>query len=152
MATSARFARMLRLRTQMRTLRQLELETLASRAAAVADRRRMLDEARDQRAADEARAAAAGLLAPETFHVGRRWDAALADEERRSAVEAQRLAAAITAKRAELQEERREERRFERLVEVQRQRAHEEESRAAAVVLDELAILHHGRSRPRSDA
>jgi len=151
MATSARLARVLRLRTQIRTLRQLELEALASRAAAVADRRHTLDDARDQRAADEARAAAVGLLAPEAFHVGRRYDAALADEERRWALEAERLAAAMVTKRAELYEERREERRFERLVETQRRRTQEEESRAAAVLLDELAILGHGRMRPRSN-
>ncbi len=151
MAVSPRLVRMLRLRTQIRILRQHELEMLATRAAAVADRRRALDDARERRAADEARAAAAGLLAPETFHIGRRWDAALADEERRCGREAEQLAAAIVSKRTELQEERREERRFERLVETQRGRAQEEESRAAAVVLDELAIMRHGRMRPRSD-
>ncbi len=151
MATSTRLVRMLRLRTQIRTLRHHELEMLAAQAAAIADRRRALDDAREQRGADEARAAAAGLLAPETFHVGRRYDAALADEERRCAVEAERLAGAIVRKRAELQEERREERRFEHLVEAQRRRTEEEESRAAAVVLDELAILGHGRARPRRD-
>jgi len=150
MSATARLARMLRLRTQLRSLRQHELETLAARAAAVEERRRALDDARERRASDEARAAAAGLLAPEAFHVGRRWDAVLADEERRAAVEATRLDAAIVRKRGELQDERREERRFERLVETNRQRALEAETHATGVIADELAILRHGRTRPRS--
>jgi flagellar export protein FliJ len=151
MATASRLTRMLRLRTQLRTLRQHEVDTLAATAAALAVRRRALDDERERRAAEEARAAAGGLLAPETFHLGRRYDAALAAEERRCGAEATEVGEALAAKRAELQEERREERKFERLAETQRRRAAEAESRATEVLLDELAIVGHGRVRPRSD-
>lgn len=150
--TSRRFVRMLRLRTQLRTLRQYEVDTLVATAAALAARRRALDDARDARAAEEARAAAAGLLAPETLHLGRRYDVVLAEDERRVAAEAARVDVALAAKRTELQEERREERKLERLLEIHRRRASEDDARATGVLLDELAILRHGRSRPGSDA
>ena len=152
MAPAFRLARLLRLRTQLRKLRQHEVDALTARATALAARRRALDEARDHRAAEEARAAAAGLLAPETLQLGRRYDAVLAEEEQRCGVEATQVEGTLACKRAELQEERREERKFARLVETQWRRASEQDAHATDVLLDELAIMGHGRTRPRSDA
>lgn len=151
MPTAARLARMLRLRTQLRKLRQHELDTLVARADALAATRRALDEARTRRAADEIRAAAGGVLTPATLQLGRRWDAVLAEQEQRCTVEASQVEAALARKRTELQEERREERKFESLVETQRLRAREGEAHAEDVMLDEHAIMRHGRIRPRSD-
>jgi flagellar export protein FliJ len=147
-----RLARLVRLRTQMRQLRQHEADALATTAATLAARAQALAAARDRRAADEARAAAAGLLDPALFQVGRGYDAVLADAERRCAADAAAVAAALDAKRAELQHERREERKFLRLEDAHRQRAADEEAHRTSVLLDELAILRHGRTRPRPHA
>lgn len=146
-----RLARLARLRTQMRQLRQHEADALAATAATLSARARELAAARDRRAAEEAHAAAEGLLDPTLFHLGRGYDAALADAERRCAADAAAVAAALDAKRVELQHERREERKVLRLEETHRQRAGDEEAHRTSVLLDELAILRHGRTRTRSD-
>lgn len=145
-----RLARVLRLRGQVRRLRQLEADALAADAAELAARGRALADERDRRADDEARVAA-GLLGVDELQIGRAYDDALAEAERRCRAEAERVVTALAAKRVELQEERREERKFERLAAVHREREAEHEAQATSVLLDELAILRHGRGRPGSD-
>ena len=145
-----RLARVLRLREQMRRSDARGRAARRDRRDAPA-RARELGAARDRRAAEEAHAAAEGSLEPDALHVGRGYDAALAAAERRCAADAVAAPAALDAKRVELQHERREERKVLRLEETHRQRAGDEEAHRTSVLLDELAILRHGRTRTRSD-
>jgi hypothetical protein len=140
-----RLGRVLHLRTQLRRLRAHEAETLGAEVSAMRARADALAAAREQRGDEEARAAATALPAA-TFQVGRAYDAALGDDERRCRAEGERAMTALVAKRAEVELERREERKLEQLETIYRERTAEEEARATAVLLDELALLRHGQA------
>ncbi|MCC6850380.1 MAG: hypothetical protein IT294_17965 [Deltaproteobacteria bacterium] len=147
MAAPFRLARVLRLREQMRRLRGHEAEAIAARlGTARRDVARIAAE-RERCAEEEARAARAGVLTPETLQVGRAYDAALAAAEVAETQEAARLARALEAKRAELLRARQEEEKYVRLAAAHRQRVLEEEAREVDRVLDEVAVDRHRRRR-----
>ncbi|MCC6764874.1 MAG: hypothetical protein IT293_09445 [Deltaproteobacteria bacterium] len=147
MGASFRLARVLRLREQMRRLRGHEAEALAARlGAARREAMRILAE-RERRGEEEAEAARAGLLTPETLQVGRAYDAALAAAEAAQAEEIARLGRALEVKRAELLRARQEEEKYVRLEAVHRQRVLEEEARALERALDEVAVDRHRRRK-----
>jgi hypothetical protein len=141
-----RLSRVLRLRTQLRRLRAHEADRLGAEMSAIRVRADALATARERRGEEEAKAAATGVSA-ETLHLGRSYDAVLRDDERRCRAEGERVMTALVAKRAEVELERREERKLEQLETVHRQRTTEEETRATAVLLDELALLRHDQAR-----
>jgi len=142
-----RLGRVLRLRTQLRQLRQLELEAIASDLAAFEREARVHALARERVADEEAEVAREGRLSPALLALMRAHAAALADLEERATRRAAETRAILEAKRAELVEERREERKLERLGERHRQRVVADEARVATNLLDELAIHAHGRVR-----
>ena len=140
-----RLGRVLRLRTQLVRLRAHEAETLRAEVFALRSRADALAAARERRGHEEAMAAATGVPAA-TLQLGRSYDAALGDEERRCRLDGEQAMTALVAKRAEVELERREERKLERLETVYRERATAEEARATTVLLDELALLRHGQA------
>jgi len=107
-----RLGRVLRLRTQLRQLRQLELEAIASDLAALEREARVHALARERVADDEAEVAREGRLSPALLALMRAHAAALADLEERATRRAAETRAILEAKRAELVEERREERKL----------------------------------------
>ena len=141
-----RLSRVLRLRTQLRRLRAHEAERLGAEMSAISARALALATARERRSEEEAAAAAAGVSAA-TLQLGRSYDAVLGADERRCQAEGERTMTALLAKRAEVELERREERKLEQLEAVHRERAAEEDARATARLLDELALLRHGHAR-----
>jgi flagellar export protein FliJ len=144
MATSFRLARVLRLRGQLRRLRQHEADALAARVATLEAEGEALAHAREELAAAEA---GRGPLTAESFRLGRAYDAALADRGRETAQAAVETRAALGVKREELLHEHREERKFLHLEEAHRERVAVEDARAADRLLDELAIRAHERAR-----
>ena len=140
-----RLVRVLRLRTQLVRLRAHEAETLGAEVSAIRARADALAAARERRGHEEAVAAATGVPAA-TLQLGRSYDVARGDDERRCRIDGERAMTALVAKRAEVELERREERKLERLESVYRERAMEEEARATTVLLDELALLRHGQT------
>lgn len=154
MAAPFRLARVLHLREQMRRQRAHEVEQLAARLAGTRAELARLAAERLEVGRIEAGHAAAGRLTPDTLHVGRLYDASLADAERRRTDEAGRLGAALAAARAALLHDRQEEEKYVRLAAAHRQRVLEEELRDAERHLDEIAIDRHRRRQkePRHDA
>jgi flagellar export protein FliJ len=142
-----RLGRMLRLRTQLRQLRQLEVEAIVADLAALEREARVHALARERVADEEAQVAREGRLSPALLVLMRAHAAALADLEQRATRRAAETRAILETKRAELVEERREERKLERLGQRHRERVIVEEARLATNLLDELAIQAHGRVR-----
>ena len=146
-ATTFRLARLLRLRAQVRQLRQHEADELAAGLVALEEQARTLAAERERQGAAEAAAAAAGALTPATLQLGREYDLALAAREQALATAVAEQRAALATKREELAHEHREERKFQHLEEAHRQRVSEEEGRHTDRLLDELAAQAHGRGR-----
>jgi flagellar export protein FliJ len=147
MATSFRLGRVLRLRAQLRQLRQHEADALVARVATLEAESEALTDAREELAAVEAEAARRGPLTAETLRLGRTYDETLAERGRETAAAAAETRVALAAKRDELLHEHREERKFLHLEEAHRERVAVEDARAADRLLDELAIRAHERSR-----
>lgn len=144
--TAFRLERVLRVRTQLRRLHALQAEMLATEVDTLRVREDALAAARDRCGVEEARTAAGGVAAA-VVQLARAYDTILAREEQHVHDDGVRAAAALTAKRGEVEYERREERKLEQLEAMHRERAAEEEGRATAVLLDELALLQHARAR-----
>ncbi|HEY2388665.1 MAG TPA: hypothetical protein VGK30_17040 [Candidatus Binatia bacterium] len=137
-----RLARVLHLRTQLRRLRMHEAETLGSELARLRRQAASLAARREEWARIEAATASDGVDAT-VFQVGRAYDDALADEERACGREQERVTAALLAKRAEVEAERREERKIEQLERLHDAREAEDEAHRLATLLDELALRRH---------
>jgi len=148
-----RLQRVLRVREQLRKLRQHEAEELAARVAAARLAAARLAEEHERAGAVEAADAAAGRLTPESLRVARDYERALGDAEAALRAEVCRLAVALEGKRVELRRARQEEEKYVRLADAHRQRVVAEEAREAERALDEIAIDRHRRGRKeRSDA
>jgi flagellar export protein FliJ len=151
MAPSFRLARLLRLRAQLRSLKEAEVEQLATRLDAAEAGVREVGAARRRHAAAEQAAAGAGRLTADELQLGRVYDAALAERERRCGAVVEEIRAALAAKRAQLIHQHREERKVRTLEEQFNQRASEAEQRRAERTLDELVIDRHERVRRRGN-
>jgi flagellar export protein FliJ len=151
MGREFRLARVLRLKTQLRQLRQLELEAMAADLASLEREASVLATARDRVAEDEAEAAHDGTLSAPLLHLMRSHAAALADLEQRAVMRVKETHALLEAKRAELREERIEEKKLVRLGEYHQERRAAEDGRTTANMLDELAIQGHERARKEVD-
>ena len=152
MAEPFRLERVLRVRAQLRKLRQHETEELAARLAGARVAAARLADERERCGAAEAADAAAGRLTPERLRVARDYERALGDAEMTQLAEVARLVAALERKRVELRRERQEEEKYVRLADAHRQRVLAEEARESERALDEIAIDRHRRGRKeRSD-
>jgi flagellar export protein FliJ len=151
MAGAFRLARLLRLRSQLRRLREHEAATLARRVAALTAEAAAVAAERERQGEAEARAAAAGMLTPARLHLGREYAAALADAERKCRIALHEAARQLDAKRDELLASHREERKVQRLEEGHRARVAEAATQGVARALDEVAIDRHRRARMRGD-
>jgi flagellar export protein FliJ len=149
MATSFRLARLLRLRTQLRTLKEGEVEQMLGRLDRLVGEAETVAAARERRSEAERLAAAEGGLSVDVLQLGRDYDRALAAREQRCREEVGRTQDALAARRDELLHQHREERKVRRLEETFRQRASESADREAARTLDELVIDRHERSRKK---
>jgi flagellar export protein FliJ len=149
MAGTFRLARLLRLRTQLRRLREHEAATLARRVETLTAEAAEVAAERERQGDAEARAAAAGLLTPAQLHLGREYAAALADAEQKCRTALHEASRQLAAKRDELLASHREERKVQRLEEGHRARVAEASTQHAARALDEVAIDRHRRARMR---
>jgi len=138
-----RLERVLRLRGQLRRLRMHEAAVLAADLAATEERGRALAAAREQQGLEEASVAARGTTAA-SLQLARAYGAALAYQAHECTIAADAARTALVAKRAELESERREERKLEQLAALHHERVAEDEARAIATLLDELALRTHG--------
>jgi len=148
---SFRLARLLRLRTQMRRLREHEAAALAVRVEELARSAAATGAARADRAAAEARASAEGTLTTATLALGRDYDRALAAAERACVAALGDAERALAAKREQLVYSHREERTMRRLEETERARAATAAARTVERGLDEIAIERYERGRRRGD-
>jgi hypothetical protein len=151
MSTSFRLGRVLRLQMQLRRLRRHEADALVASLATLEEESHRLAAARARLGAEEAGAAAAGLLTPEVLQLRRTYDGVLAERERAAAARAAEQRAALAAKREELAQVRREERKLLRLEEAHRQRVAETEAGHTDRLLDELALQAHNRLQKGDD-
>lgn len=149
MAPSFRLNRLLRLRKQLRTLREYEAGALEQQFRTFEQDADAAWEAREGVAEGERLAAETDALTPATLRLGRDYAAALADTERACRAAMTDTARALAAKREELTASHREESKVHRLEELHRERVDEERSRVMAQGLDELAIDRHERARRR---
>jgi len=147
MAQSFRLSRLLRLRTQLRRLREHEAAALEQQLRSLERETEATRQAQAGAAEEQRRAAETDTLTPGALRLGRDYAEALADAERACRVAMADVSRALTAKRDELTVSHRDESKVRRLEEIHRGRADEAESRLAAVQLDELAIDRHERAR-----
>ena len=138
-----RLSRVLRLKEQLRRLRQSEAEALAAHATRLADHRRELGHRREQAQQTERRAAAQGIASAE-LAISRGYDDALAAKQANLAQRQVETHEALSRKRDEVKSERREERKFLRLGELHVERERKRATSETERLLDELA----GRSEP----
>jgi flagellar export protein FliJ len=138
-----RLSRVLRLKEQLRRLRQSEAEALVAHASRLADHRRELGHRREQAQQKERRAAAQGIGSAE-LAISRGYDEALAAKQANIAERQAETREALARKRDEVTSERREERKFLRLGELHVERERKREATETERLLDELA----GRGEP----
>lgn len=142
---SFRLDRLLHLRGQLRSLRQLELQQAEDERLRLVGERRQLEARRDAVLEDTLRATERGDLDGGGLQLARAYEGALVDRAR--AVE-QRTTAQIrevAARRDAVAAERREERKLEHLAERHRERLEIELALAAERMLDELTMSRHAR-------
>jgi flagellar export protein FliJ len=142
-----RLERLLRLRAQLRTLRQLEAQQIEGERDRLDGTRAALDAARRALLDETERAFAAGAVDGGDLAVIRGYESAL--RERTARVDEDRTAtrARLVAKREQLGGERREERKLEHLEERHRSARAAEALLAGERLLDELVLGRHVRER-----
>jgi hypothetical protein len=142
-----RLHRLLRLRTQLRQLREHEAGALQQRLATLGEEAAAVVRAREVAGEQERLAAADGSLTPAALQLGRDYAETLIRAERAYAVVVAETTRLLAAKREELITSHREESQVRRLEETRVARAAEERARVTAQGLDELAIERHERAR-----
>ena len=147
MPPSFRLNRLLRLRTQLRRLREHEVGALQRQFRTLERETEAACDAQAGVAEEQCRAAETDTLTPASLRLDRDYVAALVDAERACRVAMEDVGRALGAKRDELTASHREESKLRRLEEIHRGRADEERARVAAVQLDELAIDRYERAR-----
>lgn len=140
-----RLDRLLRLRGQLRSLRQLELQLAEETRVRLVKERRALQAERQTVLEDTLRATERGELDGAGLHLARAYEAALDERARR--VDERRITAEgqVAARRDAVAAERREERKLEHLAERHRERLEVEAALAAERMLDELTMSRHAR-------
>lgn len=144
---SFRLARVLRLRGQLRRLRQIEAQQIEGERDQLDAARSTLDEARRLLLDQTERAFAEGAVRGGDLGLIHRYEEALTS---RTAHVEHRLAetgARLAAKRGEVGAERREERKLEHLEERHRAARAGEAALASERQLDELVLARHARER-----
>ena len=146
-----RLERLLRLRGQLRSLRQLELQQAEDARVRLVRERHALETERDTVLENTLRATERGELDGAGLHLARAYEAALDDRARR--VEAHRRTAEVhvAARRDAVAAERREERKLEHLADRYRERLEVEAALAAERMLDELTMSRHARENGEGD-
>lgn len=140
-----RLDRLLHLRGQLRSLRQLELQQAEDARLRLIDERRALEAKRHAVLEDTLRATERGELDGGGLQLARAYERVLV--ERTKDVE-QRTASAVqdvASRRDAVAAERREERKLEHLAERHRERLEIEVALAAERMLDELTMSRHAR-------
>jgi flagellar export protein FliJ len=146
-----RLERLLRLRGQLRSLRQLELQQAEDARVRLVRERDALEAERDTVLENTLRATERGEMDGAGLHLARDYEAALDDRARR-ADEGRRTAEVhVAARRGAVAAERREERKLEHLAERYRERLEVEAALAAERMLDELTMSRHGRENGERD-
>jgi flagellar export protein FliJ len=142
---SFRLERLLRLRGQLRSLRQLELQQAEDARVRLVRERQALDSERARVLEDTLRATERGELDGAGLHLARAYESAL--DERAQRVDQRRVSAEahVAARRTAVAAERREERKLEHLAERHRERLEVETALAAERMLDELTMSRHAR-------
>lgn len=140
-----RLDRLLRVRSQLRSLRQIELQQAEGTRLRLIAERYTLDHARRQVLTDAADASARGTLDGATLGLARGYEAVIDDRVRQ--VDLQRVAADrdLAVRREAVAAERREERRLEHLAARHRERLEVEAALEAERLLDELTLARHAR-------
>ncbi|MBY0276398.1 hypothetical protein K2Z84_13715 [Candidatus Binatia bacterium] len=140
-----RLDRLLHLRGQLRSLRQLELQQAEDARLRLVDERRTLEAKRQTVLEETLRATEHGELDGGGLHLARAYERVLV--ERTRDVEQRTLAAVrnVAARRDAVAAERREERKLEHLAERHRERLEIELVLAAERMLDELTMSRHAR-------
>lgn len=140
-----RLDRLLRLRGQLRSLRQLELQQAEEARVRLVRERHALENERERVLEDTLRATERGELDGAGLHIARAYEAAL--DERAQRVDRLRATAEghVTARREAVAAERREERKLEHLADRYRERLEVEAALAAERMLDELTMSRHAR-------
>ncbi|MBM4246615.1 MAG: hypothetical protein FJ148_22940 [Deltaproteobacteria bacterium] len=146
-----RLDRLLRLRGQLRVLRQLELQQAEEARLRLLHERRALDAARRQALEDTVHATARGELDRARLHLAGAWEAAL--DARIQRVDESTVAAStrVAQQRDVVAAERREERKLEHLADRYRERLANEMALAAERMLDELTMSRHARENGERD-
>ncbi len=147
MAQSFRLSRLLRLRTQLRRLREHEAAALEQQLGSLERETDAACAAQMVVAEEQRRAAETDTLTPGALRLGGDYAEALAGAERACRVAMADVGRALAAKRDELTVSHRDESKVRRLEEIHRGRTDEEQARLTAVQLDELAIDRHERAR-----
>ena len=140
-----RLDRLLRLRGQLRSLRQLELQQAEDARVRLVRERHALEDERERVLEDTLHATERGELDGAGLHIARAYEAAL--DGRAQRVDQLRVTAEghVAARREAVAAERREERKLEHLAERYRERLEVEAALAAERMLDELTMSRHAR-------
>lgn len=146
-----RLDRLLRLRGQLRSLRQLELQQAEDARVRLVGERHALEDERQRVLEDTLRATQRGELDGGGLHLARAYEHALVqraqDVDRRTITAAQH----VVARRDAVAAERREERKLEHLADRYRERLEVEQALAAERMLDELTMSRHARENGEAD-
>lgn len=140
-----RLERLLRLRSQLRSMRRIELQQSENaRERLLAESGRLQDERRAvlETALD---ATAQKVIDGATLALARDYEHALGERVRLLAEERARLAEQIALQRERLGAERREERKLDHLAQRHRERLELEAALASERLLDELMLARHAR-------
>ena len=144
---SFRLARVLRLRGQLRSLRQLEAQQIEAERDRLSGTRTALDEARRVLLDETERAFAQGAVDGGQLGLIRGYEDALRERATRLESELVSTRARLAAKRDQLGGERREERKLEHLEDRHRTACASEEALLMERLLDELVLARHVRER-----
>jgi len=144
---SFRLARLLRLRGQLRSLRQLEAQQVEAERDRLSGARTALDEARRVLLDETERAFAQGAVDGGQLGLIRGYEDALRERAIRLESELAATRARLAAKRDQLGGERREERKLEHLEDRHRTACATEEALTMEHLLDELVLARHVRER-----
>jgi flagellar export protein FliJ len=146
-----RLDRLLRLRGQLRSLRQLELQQAEGARVRLVDERLALQAERQRVLEETLRATQRGELDGAGLHLARAYEHAL--DQRTQRVEQHTVVATqhVAKRRNAVAAERREERKLEHLAERYRERLEIEQALAAERMLDELTMSRHARENGEDD-
>jgi flagellar export protein FliJ len=146
-----RLDRLLRLRGQLRSLRQLELQQAEDARVKLVHERYALEDERQRVLEDTLRATQRGELDGGGLHLARAYEHAL--DQRTQQVEQRTVVATghVAVRRDAVAAERREERKLEHLAERYRERLEVEQALAAERMLDELTMSRHARENGDRD-